>query len=290
MTAWADHKEYAGADEQFFNYCLWEYPPLAPFAGKFKSANLLYHSFEVGGAHENCLQLVRLIRESLGAGNTVWGVKWTGAALKWELYFYDYRRSGRSRSIQRLLEAIAPLASCRLATHNNPNYFMFSVDIDGQLLSGSRDVDEIHLYVGNVGSTVSSGISYSLTGQGMRLENLYYFFDPKCQLSEIRGKICSSAFLDVPTLDPELILWPELADCSTICLANKQGNDCIYFSGINLNQLLFALETQGYPQEITGFMREHRSRLDHLRYDFGIDYTIRQGRMSVVKSGYYGTF
>jgi hypothetical protein len=290
MTNRANRMEYNSAEDSFFNYCLWEYRPLVPPFGKFKAANLLYHSFDVGPAHENAFRIVQLIRDSFGVGNTVWGIKWAGDALKWEFYFYDYRRRDRERSISRLLEAIAPITSCSVAINDYPHYFMFSIDIDNQLLSGAEELDEIHLYVGNVGSNVSSGISYSLTNHAKRLENLYYFFDPKLHLDDIKGKICCSAFIDAPKIDLDTILWPELADCSTICLANKQHNDCIYFSGITVEQLLLSLTRLNYPSEIISFIRENRSSLDHLRYDFGIDYTLKNGRMSVVKSGYYGTF
>ena len=290
MTNSANRMEYNLAEDRFFNYCLWEYRPLAPPFGKFKAANLLYHSFDVGCAHENAFRIVQLIRDLFGEGNTVWGVKWAEDALKWEFYFYDYRRRDRERSISRLLEAIVPVASCSVTINENPHYFMFSIDIDNQLLSGAEELDEIHIYVGNVGSNVSSGISYSLTNHGKRLENLYYFFNPKLHLDDIKGKICCSAFIDSPKIDLDTILWPELADCSTICLANKQHNDCIYFSGITVEQLLFSLTRLNYPSEIISFIRENRSNLDHLRYDFGIDYTLENGRMAVVKSGYYGTF
>lgn len=290
MTVRANSMELVTAEEVFFNYCLWEYRPLVPPVGKFRAANLLFHSFEVGRAHENAFRIVQLIRNALGAGNTVWGVKWAEDALKWEFYFYDYRRRDRERSISRLIEAIAPVASCSVPPNENPHYFMFSIDIDNRLLSGGGELDQIHMYVGNVGSNVSSGISYSLTNLGKRLENLYYFFDPKADMDDIIGKICCSAFADVPEIDLDSILWPELSDCSTICLANKQHNDCIYFSGITVEQLLFAMNRLNYPSEIILFISENRSGLDHLRYDFGIDYTLENGRMAVVKSGYYGNF
>jgi hypothetical protein len=282
--------EFTSAGDSFFNYCLWEYSPLTPPAGKLRAASLLYHSFAVGRTSDNAFRLVQLVRGAFGVGNTVWGVKWAGSSLKWEFYVYDYRRRDRERSISRFIEAVAPLASCTVPISEYPHYFMFSVDIDEQLLSGKRSIDEIHMYVGNVGSNLSSGISYSLTREAPRLENLYYFFNPKQHMDDLVGKICCSALLDVPKIDLDSILWPELVECNTICLANKQQNDCIYFSGITVAQLLFALAKLHYPEDVIGFIVENRSRLDHLRYDFGIDYTLTNGRMTVVKSGYYGTF
>lgn len=290
MTKSSNIIEVATATDHFNNYCLWEYSPITPPSGKFRSSTLLFHSFLVEHANENAFRLVSLIRDSFGIGNTVWGVKRIDDLLKWEFYIYDYRRRDRERSISKFVEAIIPIAKCSVPVNDNPHYFMFSVDIDNQLLSEARELDEIHMYVGNVGSNVSSGISYSVTRDGNRLENLYNFFRPKEHRDDIIGKICCSGFTDAHKIDLDSILWPELANCSTICLANKQNNDCIYFSGITVDQLLFAMNKLDYPSKIVSFINENRSSLDHLLYDFGIDYTLSNGRMVVVKSGYYGTF
>ncbi len=180
--------------------------------------------------------------------------------------------------------------SCDLTINEYLHYFMFSIDIDNRLLAGTRSLDRINMYIGNPGSNVSSGISYSLTRQGRKLENLYYFFDPKCHREDIIGKICCSAFIEPERIDIDSILLPELRECGTICLANKQHNDCIYFSGINVDQLIRFLQRFGYPAEITSFAVANRSRLDHLLYDVGIDYRIGIHGVEVLKSGYYGTF
>jgi hypothetical protein len=290
MTGSSQNMEYCSPDDRYFSYCLWEYLPVALPAGKLRAANLLYHSFAIGAAHADAFTMVRLIREAFGVGNTVWGVKLIDGELKWEFYIYDYRRRNRERSVARFADAVAPLIPCRVPVNDHPHYFMFSVDMDNLLLSGARELDEIHMYVGNVGSNLSSGISYSVTAAGSRLENLYYFFKPQEHRDDILGKICCSAYLDVPQIDMDSILWPELASCRSICLANKQHNDCIYYSGLTVDQLLFAMNRLAYPAELVAFISSNKARLDHLLYDFGVDYTLKDGRMVVVKSGYYGTF
>jgi hypothetical protein len=124
---------------------------------------------------------------------------------------------------------------------------MFSIDIDERLVSGSRDLNEIHMYIGNAGSTVSSGICYSLKKEGTQLENLYYFFDAKNQMKEIARKAACSAYFDDTQTDIDQVLWPELRDCSVIVVANKLNNDGVYFSRINVDQLVFFLKRMGYP-------------------------------------------
>ena len=67
--------EYTTEADIFFNYALWPYKPAVPYANKFRSINLLLHSFEIAGADERMFRLVGGLREAVGASNTVWGVK-----------------------------------------------------------------------------------------------------------------------------------------------------------------------------------------------------------------------
>jgi hypothetical protein len=282
--------EYTTEEDAFFNYALWPYEPAVPFARKLRSINLLLNSLEVAHAGDRLFRLVRLIRQAVGASKTVWGVKRTGDGLKWELYFYDYGRSRRRTSMSLVLDAIRPLVPSRLKPNENLLYFMFSMDIDDALVAGERDLEELHMYIGNPGSAVSSGICYSLTPEGRRLENFYFFFDARRQLDEVFAKAACSAHVDMTRIGVEGIVRPELADCRTICVANKQGNDCIYFAGIRVDAFISFLRQFGYPEETVSFVENNRSMLDHLEYDVGFDYRMEGSDLVILKSGYYGIF
>jgi hypothetical protein len=285
-----DRFEYATAEDVFFDFCLWEYQPLTPCQNKFNSSNLLFHSFEVAGLDQRIFDLIRAVREGIGVSRTVWGVKQLGEEIRWEFYFYDYRRRERERSITKVLEIIRPFIRCEIKANENHHYFMFSIDISDDLISKTRDLEEIHMYIGNVGSTVSSGICYSLKNEGTRLENFYFFFDVKTQGDEIFGKVVSSAYIDTTVIKIDQILWPEMRDCKVIVVANKQGNDAVYFSRINVEQLIFFLKKMRYPVKLVSFIEGNRSKLDHLLYDVGYDYKMEGKDLMILKSGYYGVF
>jgi hypothetical protein len=282
--------EFCSPDDRFYDYCLWEYKPIASPENKFRSANLLYHSFQVGAMDERAFALVDVLRNSIGMFNTVWGVKYVEGRLRWEYYFCDYRRRRRERSITRVLEALQPYVKCNVKANENLDYFMFSLDMNEDLIAGTRDLDEIHLYIGNPGSTVSSGICYSVTNSGTKLENFYFFFDVKRQIEQIAGKVCSSAFFDDTKMDINALLWPELKECGVIVVANKQRNDSLYFSRITVDQLLFFMRKLDYPALLVSFVEANRMRLDHLLYDVGFDYRIEGEDLVILKSGYYGIF
>jgi hypothetical protein len=281
--------EYTQEGEPFRDFCLWEYTPKVPYEKKLRSSNLLFHSFEATGADPRAFELVRAIRQGIGLSNTVWGVKRLGEKIQWEFYFYDYRRRSRERSMSRIMEVIRPFIACDIRVNELFHYFMFSLDISDELLFGARDLEEIHMYIGNPGSTVSSGICYLLTQSAMRLENFYFFFDTKREADEILAKASCSAFID-GRVDIERIVWPEMRSCKVIVVANKQQNDAVYFSGIDVDQLILFLKRMAYPRELIAFIEENRGLLDHLQYDVGYDYRMEGGDLVILKSGYYGVF
>jgi hypothetical protein len=289
-TALGDRLERSTDQDRFFNYCLWEYQPIASCEHKFSPATLLYQTFAHAGLDESAYEMVDRIRAGIGRTQTVWGVKKLGNELSWEYYFYDYRRRNRERSMSRVIKAIEPLIHCTVQPNESHHYFMFSINVTNALVTGVRHLDEINMYIGNVGSTVSSGISYALTPTERRLENFYFFYKRAAGLDPIIGKVVCSAFIDPVEFPITDIIWPELVDCDTICVANKRHNDCIYFSGINVDQFIYFLERLSYPEPLVSFVKSNRSRLDHLLYDVGIDYTLGLNGLKIIKSGYYGTF
>lgn len=285
-----DFFEYATPRDVFYDFCLWEYKPTVSFANKFRSVNLLLHSFACTKTDGRIYDMVRAIQNGFGVGQTVWGLKHMNGQIFWEFYFYDYLRRERVRSMTKLLKIIRPYLSCDIKVNENLHYFMFSIDIDDQLLSDRPNLDEIHMYIGNPGSTVSSGICYSLTSEGTRLENFYFFFDANKQSDDILGKTVCSAYVDTKKIPIDQILWPELRECEVIVVANKQGNDAVYFSRINVDQLAFFLRRMNYPRDLISFVVENRSNLDHLLFDVGYDFKMEGNDLVILKSGYYGIF
>ena len=75
-----------------------------------------------------------------------------------------------------------------------------------------------------------------------------------------------------------------------IVIANKQHNDSVYFSRIDVDQLIFFLRRMQYPDQICNFVEAQRAKLDHLLFDVGFDYRLEAGKLVILKSGYYGVF
>jgi hypothetical protein len=282
--------EYTAPDDPFLDFCLWPYEPVAPGADKLRSLTLLMQSFELCGLAGPGAEVVEALRRGIGPFCTVWGIKWAAGEMKWEFYFYDYRRLERERSMTRVLDVLQPLIPSRVRPNERHPYFMFSVDLTEATLAGRAGVDAVHMYIGNVGSAVSSGISYTVSDRVNALENFYFFFDASRQMEEVRGKVCCSAYVEPSAFDIDEVLWPELRRCQTLVVANKSHNDGVYFSRIGIDQLRLFLERLDYPPALVGFAAEHRAGLDHMLYDVGFDYRVEGGAVRVLKSGFYGVF
>lgn len=274
----------------YYNYCWWPYQPVAPTAGKLRPVSLLFETFALAGLGADAFALVETLRRAIGPFRTVWGAKQAGGRWGWEFYFYDYKRRERDVSISRVVEALRPRVACGIPINEALPYFMFSIDVDADLAAGARALDVIHMYVGNPGSTVSSGIAYGVRAEGTTLENFYFFFDASRQLRDAAAKIACSARFDATRLPLDRVLWPELTRCHTICVANKSRADTVYFSGVDVAQLLVFLKRMSYPAGIVAFVERHRARLDHLLYDVGFDFDACGDALRLEKSGFYGVF
>ena len=280
--------ERTSPQDRYADYCLWDYPPPAPPAGKLRCANLLWRAIDASGQGRHLRAACEALRQHLGPFRTVFGVKKVADRLSFEFYFYDYARLERDVSISRVLDVLAPFVACPLTYSERRPYFMFSIDLDDKVTSRQQPLEVINVYIGNPGSSVSSGICYELSNSGLRLANFYFFFDARREMSEIVAKMSCSAHHDLRGLPVNGILRPELLDCQVIVVANKKFHDGIYFSRIKVDPLISFLKREQFPVDLVNFAQQHRDDLDHMLYDVGIDYVVEDGAVKVLKSAFYG--
>lgn len=276
--------------DHFYDYCMWPYEPRSAVAGKWHSSNLLFQSFAVAGVADTLIPVCQAIRQAIGGNRTVWGVKYAEGRLSWEFYFYDYERLERQLSLTRLLEILRPFIRCDLQFSEQRPYFMFSIDLDGSWAEPDKLLDEVSLYMGNIGNHVSSGISYKLTEKGLAFDNLYYFFDAKKEFGDAMEKLACSAHLDLPGLAMSDVVWPEMRDCGILVVANKRHCEGIYYGRVGVEKLLWAMQRMEMPLSLREYVAKHQDKLDHLLFDVGIDYRMVDGEIQYLKSAYYGVF
>ena len=278
------------SSDPYYNYCHWPYEPPAFGTGKLRPDVLLFKAVSAMPHADWLTKTLQAIQRGLGEFRCVYGVKRIDRHWALEIYIYDYERQGRTVSVERLEQATNGLLKFPVTVDSRLPYFMFSFDLTEQAALQNGALSCVHIYIGNPGSQVSSGIAYEFSAHGRQLENFYFFFDAQKQQKDIVDKLECSALCDTWRISLDDLYRPELRECQTICLANKRTSDTIYFSGVNIDQLLFFLKWQQYPDDYVRFVEERHHKLDHLLYDVGVDYRANDGEIQFVKNGFYGVF
>lgn len=279
----------ARPDDPAFDYCLWPYdPPCPPAPGALQGSALLFQTFAHAGLSPRMLAVCDALQRRVGAFQTVWGVKHGPNGQSWEFYFYDYDRLLRGFGMGDFIAATQGLLTVTAPPADGMPYFMFSVEINAAHLDGAP-IDQIDAYIGNPGSDVSSGICYGVSAAGIEMRNFYFFFDADRHHDEIREKILCNAHVPQRAVHLPAILWPEVRSAQTIVVANKRHCDALYFSRINIDDLIYCQERLGFPEPIRRFARENRDRFAHLMFDVGYDHRPAPGGgVQAMKGSFYG--
>lgn len=275
------------SSDRYFDYCLEPYSPRRPPEGKLRSENLLWHALECAGLREKVEPLLRDLQAQLGLDMVVWGVKFDGDALFFELYIYDPQKEDPAARYVGLQEIFAPHFPLRPEVPSSLDAMMVSVDLDAATVARG-EIEEVNLYL--TGSTRHEGRSYIARGASRELANLYRFLDPKREIDILLPLLKASAFLDfAPRAALAQVLIPELFACKRVCIGQKRERDGVYFSGIDVDQLLFALRRFAWPSAIVDFVQSNAGELDHLYFDVGVDFVQEGEVITPFKSSFYGT-
>jgi hypothetical protein len=280
--------ELAKNEELSYDFCLREYSSSTHTLGKFRSINLFNQSLsDLDAQYADAIsQLITAIKATIGINKTVWRVKNIDNVLEWEFYFYNYGKKDKELTITNVLKFLENFFIVDIEVDENLDYFVFSIDISKNVLS-KKELDCINLYTED--PSTQSGKSYLVNKSNITLENNYFFYEGNDMSSAIDRLKTSSTILDFNQIKLDDVIWPEL-DCKIMWIANKQKSDSLYYAGINVHQFLFFLEKLNYPDMIVSFVKNNIHLLDHLKYDVGIDFNMKNGKLNVVKSSYFGTF
>ncbi|MCS6899089.1 MAG: hypothetical protein RMJ98_05390 [Myxococcales bacterium] len=278
----------SGPDDRYFDYCLEPYRPRRPWRGMLRGENIFWQSLALGGALDSLRPPLLALQSSLGPDMTVWGVKWDGTRLFWEVYIYDPLKEEPAATVSSLSTTLAPWLRVIPSVSESAPYVMVSFDLD-PTIAARGTIDELNLYL--TGEQGQAGRVYKVRSGEAELENTYRFLPPKTGIGQILPLIKASVFVDFS--DPThlaRILIPELFACRKICVAKKRRCDAIYFSGVPVDRLLFFLRRFRYPAPLVEFLAYHQERFEHLLFDMGLDY--RQGQDGAIlypKTSFYGT-
>lgn len=281
-----------GKSWKYYDYAYQAYTPIASCRGKLSSDVLLYNSFSQSPCKKAFLSLVKKIKTKIGSWNTVWGAKLEKGVMTWELYFYDHGIKNPRMTATNVLKVMWPYfkssAFSKDGIERQP-YFMFSLDLSDDIFQ-SRLIEGVHLYMsGRLG--VFQGNSYHWNRDGCILENHYDFYKMPAEAKAFVHKIRQSFVLapkSASFLKNDLV--SRLMDCGTVCVANKRNREGVYFSRVNIEQLVFFLKWFSYPDHIVDFVSSQKRKLDHMLYDVAFDCAPGPEGIVFGKSSYYSIF
>jgi hypothetical protein len=278
----------SGPDDRYFDYCLEPYRPRRAWQGKLRPETLLWLSLAVGGALDALRAPLGALQECLGRDMTVWGVKWDGARLSWEIYVYDPDKEDSNATLAGIARTLAPWLRFVPHPRESVPYQMVSFDLDATILARGT-VEEVNLYL--TGSAGHAGRSYKARAGALELENTYRFLDPRRDIDQVLPLLKASVFVDYASpARLGKVLIPELFACKRVRVANKRRCDGVYFSGVAVEQLLFFLRRFAYPPPIVELVERRRESLDHLWFDVGLDLRDgERGALEYPKTSFYGT-
>ncbi len=270
------------------DFCLWPYAPAGDAVpGSGDGAALLLLLAEAAGARAEWAEIVGHLQRGLGPYQTVWGLKWDGAALSTELYFYDYARRERRIGLAQARGALDAWLAPGVEVDPALPYFMVSFELPWHPRARAP-LAEVDVYVGNPGSTVSSGLCHRHTAQGIELRNLYCFFDRAREYDAFLDKLACSGVQRLGEAELGALAPAWLAQCRTVVAANKRAADGAYFSGLRADAAARFIAECGWPAALCDALREAAWRFAHLTLDVGFDFRFEGGALLRPKSSLYG--
>jgi len=265
------------------------YRPVRPLVDKVRAENLLWHSLLHAGVLERWDAPLHAIQRRLGRDRSVWGifVDLDGGALSWELRLLNSEPDSPLGVLDIVRETLAPWIDLAPGLSETPPYVVLALRFDARTM-GRIPTVELH---------ERQGDSHELAVFRMSLDERTLVsrdvvLEPKRHIDEVLPLIKHSEFVDFAA-DKRLlgrVLIPELFACRRLHISKRHGCDALAFSGINIEQLLFAYKRFEFPAALLDFLTAHQAQLEHLLFDVAVEYRSNGRQIVYPRVGYHGSF
>jgi hypothetical protein len=271
------------------------YRPVRPLVGKIRAENLLWHSLLCAGVLEVWDDALHAIQRQVGVDRSVWGVfvDLETGALAWELRILNTEARSPLGVIETLRKTLAPWVELVPGLEQAPPYAALGLRFDaGTMTTGKLETVELHERIPGTPKLEVWETGVREAQQVRELVSRDLVLEPKRNIDEVLPAIKASEFVDFAA-DKRLlgrVMIPELFACRRLHIRKQTSCDALVFSGVNIEQLVFAYKRFEYPEAMLAFLVEHQDRLEHVLYDVAVEYREREGRIVYPRTGYYGSF
>jgi len=277
------------------------YVPEGDLIGALTSSFVLASAFDCGMLDPAWQVVVSRIHKYMGIGNTVWGVKNENGRLFLECYFY-YPDTYPAHNIEVVKEIIDPFMRSTFVHNDNiGNYQCLSIDIAGEHIPGVN----VYRLDGYECNRISASSWFLSPGEDRLVPmNRYYsflsepgFHEDGFHFANSSKQIEASCKNVFPEASPGLLdTWRDMDYLRAgnghhwpVGVAEKKKAIGIYFMGLSIFEFIGFLKYHSYPHGFVERLEENKDKLCHMRYDIGIDYSIKGTSAEIVKTAFFGS-
>jgi hypothetical protein len=281
--------ERASDRDRHINLGFESYRPVRPLVDKVRAENLLWHSLLHAGVLEQWDDPLHAIQRQVGRDRSVWGmfVDLDGGALSWELRVLNTEARSPLGVLDTLRNTLAPWLELAPGLTEAPPYAILALRFDTHT-RGKLETVDLHER-----SPGTRELEVHRTGAtGRTLVSRDAVLEPKRHIDEVLPQIKRSEHVDFAA-DKRLlgrVLIPELFACRRLHISKRTGCDALAFSGVNIEQLLFAYKRFDLPAALLGFLTAHQAQLEHLLFDVAVEYRGHGDKIEYPRVGYYASF
>lgn len=275
--------------DRHINLAFEAYRPVRPLVDKVRAENLLWHSLLHAGVLDRWDDPLHAIQRLVGRDRSVFGIflDLETGALSWQLRLLNTEARSPLGLLDTLRDALAPWIELAPGLEQAPPYAVLGLGFDAE--TGTK-LETVELHERRPGTRE---LDVHRTGPNERtLVSRDVVLEPKRHIDEVLPLIKRSEFVDF-SADKRLlgrVLIPELFACRRLHVSKRQTCDALAFSGVNIEQLLFAYRRFEFPAAMLGFLTAHQAQLEHLLFDVAVDYRSEGSRIVYPRVGYHGSF
>jgi len=223
--------------------------------------------------------------EAAKGRNIIWNIKKEGTVYSLEFYFENRKQKNGVVKSFKLLKRFfdVNINSQRIACVPCE---LLSFEVSPALFQG-KAIDSVCFYCRDDAKTT---VSYRVTAQTIQLENIYYTYqNPAADLKRIVARLKSSLFVDVKNVDSLNLFSPRwLKSCREVCVAYKKDREAIYFQGISKQKFVFFLQQFDSRGLILKAAKDYKNHPERQDFSIFFDYMMKDGVLTIVKSGFIG--
>lgn len=277
--------------DRHINLSFEAYRPVRPLVDKVRSENLLWHSLLHAGVLPQWDDPLHAIQRHVGRDRSVWGmfIDLDGGALSWELRVLNTEARSPLGVLDTLRAALAPWIELAPGLNEAPPYAILGLRFDTQTMAQGK-LGSVELHERSPGTRELEVYRTSATNRTLVSRDTV--LEPKRHIEDVLPQIKRSEFVDFAA-DKRLlgrVLIPELFACRRLHISKRERCDALCFSGVNIEQLLFAYKRFEFPAALLAFLTTHQAQLEHLLFDVAIEYRSKAAQLEYPRVGYYGSF